>query len=271
MLVTASALALSLLAGSTLPLVAVFAIENRANLTKEDVGELTDYVATQIASSGRYAIVPRSDLVGALRAKKAASYGACYDEACQIEIGKEVAAGKTLSTKVARLGGSCIVTMQLYDLRRAASERAAHAKGKCSIDAVVDSVEKAVAGLTARRDALAAESSQTEPAQERPPDVEKDCRKEKRFVFESKTGSIRTFRLGANRGMFTPGPVCDIDRVTEYDLDIAARHICGEGSLKDVNRETIECKGSLYHPNCDCSGDKVVVKCAYLREEEVCN
>ncbi|OGZ07556.1 MAG: hypothetical protein A3D65_03895 [Candidatus Lloydbacteria bacterium RIFCSPHIGHO2_02_FULL_50_13] len=123
------------------PIVAVFGVENRAGLRRGEIEELTRYIATKMVESGRYKIVPEAELKKILRKEKAASYEACFDEACQIEIGKELAAEKSLSTRIARLGDICIVSLQLYDLREAAAGRAASARGGCALQAVFASID----------------------------------------------------------------------------------------------------------------------------------
>lgn len=163
-------LALSLLlasptawAADARPVVAVFDVQADSAVKKKDVKTLTELVATHLAASGRFKIVPSSDLKKALDGKKRGSYQACYDERCQIEIGRELAAEKTLSTRVSKLGSTCVVTMQLYDLRESAAGKAATAKGKCGIDAIVALLELASSQLSGARAASAAPSGAPPP------------------------------------------------------------------------------------------------------------
>jgi len=130
------------------PVVAVFQIQNKAGLSKNAVEQLTDLVAAQLTASGHYQVLPSSEVKKALRQKTAESYEACYDEACQIEIGKEIAAQKTLSTKVSKLDQTCIVTMQLYDLRKSASEKAATKTGKCELSNILELLQASTLSLT---------------------------------------------------------------------------------------------------------------------------
>ena len=147
-------LAVSLLplqAQASVPVVAVFDIENEAQLESSDIKQLTNYLEAELTASRKYSVVPTAELRKALQEKKAESLDACYDESCQIEIGKEVAAEKTLATSISKIGASCLVTMQLYDLKRGASEAAATQRGECSIDSIFASLEKAVAELTGKK------------------------------------------------------------------------------------------------------------------------
>ncbi len=144
-------LALASPAAEASDVVAVFDLEaHGVRITDATRRALTDYAATQLAADDRYAIVPHHEIRSALRREKAESYKACYDEACQLEIGKEIAANLTLSTKLSRIGSSCVTTMRLYDLRTAATVRAASARGGCTRDAWVVAVERCVDELLGR-------------------------------------------------------------------------------------------------------------------------
>lgn len=130
------------------PIVAVFDVENRgADLSDELRNRLSDFLAMRIAASGAFQTVPRQQLKERLAAQKKESYKSCYDQTCQIEIGKELAAQKSLTTTVAKLGSRCMVTTVLYDLQRATSEGGASVEGSCSEDGIVESLIKIVAKL----------------------------------------------------------------------------------------------------------------------------
>jgi hypothetical protein len=130
-----------------LPIVAVFDVEVKG--IKIDAGmldRLTDYLCSLIAQKS-YQIVPRSKLKDSLAEKKKESYKQCYDQTCQIEIGQELAAQKSLSTQVLSLGGKCKITLTLYDLKRSTSEKGTTVSGECSEAQIVESLEKAVNDL----------------------------------------------------------------------------------------------------------------------------
>ena len=135
------------------PVVAVFAFENQgAQLDPQSAERIRDYVGAQLVSSGGFLVVPPEELRQALARQKAESYRSCYDESCQIEVGKELAAEKTLAGVVARIGSRCVVTLKLYDLRRSAQEAAGTAKGSCDEDGVLDSIEKALRHLVGQHE-----------------------------------------------------------------------------------------------------------------------
>jgi len=126
-------------------IIAVFDVETSGlELGRPALERLSDYLTTKVAGLGTYQVVPPAQLRRRLRQQKRESYKACYDQSCQIEIGRELAAQKSLSTKILRLGKQCVVTLALYDLRKSATERAADATGGCGIGALVRSLESAV-------------------------------------------------------------------------------------------------------------------------------
>jgi hypothetical protein len=132
------------------PIVAVFDIEiQRLTFEREFLNGLTDYLAIRLAESGKYQVIPRSALKERLAESKMTSYKECYDQSCQIELGRELAAEKTLATQIVKLGSRCSVSIALYDLKKAATETAATTSGACdedglagSLDAVVDKMIK---------------------------------------------------------------------------------------------------------------------------------
>ena len=159
------------------PVVAVLGLQNEgAPLKKPFVNRMSAYISVQLVSSGRYAAVPNDAVKRALSEKKAESYRECYAESCQIEIGQEVAASKVLSGKILKAGERCIVTLSLFDLRKAAQERAATGRGACSEGGVLASIDAAFRGLVGGSRTRTAPSSLNVPAIEAPdygdPDAE---------------------------------------------------------------------------------------------------
>ena len=139
------------LAQNKKPIVAVFTIEDKGTRLKKKLRErLSDYLAMTLAATGKYRVVPRDQLKKRLVKQKRRSYKKCFDQSCQIEIGKELAAQKSLSTVIMKLGSKCMVTSVLYNLRTAASEGGASAEGGCSKDAIVASLKTVVRKLVPR-------------------------------------------------------------------------------------------------------------------------
>lgn len=111
--------------------IALFDLEDvGASLSARDVDQLTEYFAVQLSAVG-YKVVPRSQLRERLSEAKEESYKACYDESCQIDLGKAVAAQKSIASKLLRVGSTCALTATLYDLRSETTERAASVDTQC--------------------------------------------------------------------------------------------------------------------------------------------
>jgi antitoxin component YwqK of YwqJK toxin-antitoxin module len=128
--------------------VAVFDVEYAGvKLDKATRESLSEYLFSKVASLGAFTLVPRAEVKKRLTSQKKESYRACYDQSCQIEIGKELAAQKSLSTKVLKIGKQCMVTMAVFDLRTAATDGAADATGGCSAGELVRTIEAAAIKL----------------------------------------------------------------------------------------------------------------------------
>ncbi len=147
------------------PIVAVFDMEQKGvSLPAGTLDRLTDYLGSLLTKHG-YQVVPRAQLKQRLLEEKKESYRQCYDTSCQIEIGKEMAAQKSLSSQVMKTGRKCTVTLTLFDLKRAASERAGDGEGGCDEDGVFESLKEAVAELAGAAQAgLAEEDLGARPA-----------------------------------------------------------------------------------------------------------
>jgi protein-disulfide isomerase len=132
------------------PVVAVFDPQiRRIKLSPVVLASLGDYLAATLVGSGAFEVVPRDQLKQRLTEQKKRSYRLCYSQVCQIAIGKELAASKTLASRVMKIGKKCVVTATLYDLRKAVAERAATAEGACDEDALLSAVRSAAARLIA--------------------------------------------------------------------------------------------------------------------------
>ncbi len=148
--VTASVLLASASAeASAPPVVAVLDLQGSGSgFKKKELETVSEYVSTQLAASGRFQVVPRSEVKRALAGQKQDSYKQCVDESCQIELGKELAAAKTVVGSIRKFGKVCMVNLRMFDLAKAATERAGSARGECTATKVLVSVDRAVASLT---------------------------------------------------------------------------------------------------------------------------
>ena len=132
-------------------MIAVFDIEDKSRaFGRELTDNLTDYLGARVTEEGRFRVVPRSELLAQLREGKASSYKDCFDERCQIELGKAVAASKVLMTKLIRVGEACAISATLFDLATEAAESAATVRTACAEQALMDGLEDLTGRLGSR-------------------------------------------------------------------------------------------------------------------------
>jgi len=186
------------------PVVAVFDIETQGvDLSPEMLERLSEYLGSRMAAAGQFQVVPREQIRERLVQQKKESYSTCFDQSCQIEIGKELAAEKSLATKLIKLGSRCTVALTLYDLKRAATDNAATVHGGCSEDEIVNSLDQAVDQMHREKSGAKAEA---EPAESQPPPVEKKPEPEKETPAtgaETHEGFFARVAVGAGWGMDT--------------------------------------------------------------------
>ncbi len=146
------ALSLRAAAKSSKPILVVFDIEVKIlKLKGEVVAVLSEYLSAQLTASGAFQLIPRDQLKQRLVSQKKASYKSCFDQSCQIEIGRELAANKSLSAQILKIGGGCVVTATLHDLRQAITEQAATATGACTEQGLLKSISAVVGKLAQTR------------------------------------------------------------------------------------------------------------------------
>lgn len=130
------------------PVAAVFDVEDMGVAFGPEVVErLSDYLATRVGENGRVQVVPRDKLKERIAQEQTESCKDNYARSCQIELGRQVAADKGLASQVMRIGSDCMVTLNLFDLTRVATENTAVVSGDCTEDAVVASLDRAVRRL----------------------------------------------------------------------------------------------------------------------------
>ena len=163
--------------GEPAPVVAVFEIENRGSpLSGAEIVALTDYLGTRLGEGGRYQIIPRQEIKKRLVEQKKASFKKCYDQSCQIDVGREMAAQFTVSASISKVGRTCIITSAMYDLRKAATHKTGTAKAPCTADDLLTAVEQ----IAAKLEGSGLQTAETPPqpaveipapAPKKPPDV----------------------------------------------------------------------------------------------------
>ena len=134
------------------PVVAIFDIQDSSQNLKNDVlAQLTEYLAAKVTQVAKYKVVPRSSIRKRLGTEKRETYKQCYDQTCQIEIGRELAAQKSLATKILRVGKRCAITSTLFDLKSATTEKAATVQTDCSKDSLMGGMDDVAGQLAGRK------------------------------------------------------------------------------------------------------------------------
>jgi hypothetical protein len=130
------------------PVVAVFDLKvPQGLLTQADAEQLVAHLSTRLAELGKARVVPREQIRARLLAEKAGTFRACFDEACQLELGKALAAEKVVSTTLLRVGKRCAVAVNMYDLRSEAAERGASVETGCGLEELLGAIGQAAQKL----------------------------------------------------------------------------------------------------------------------------
>jgi len=126
-------------------IIAVFDIDKLDTpIDDATITRLNNYMYGRLAFAG-FKLTPQSQVRDRVVQLKAESHLDCYDQSCQIELGKAVAAHKSLSSRLVKIGDSCSLQSQIYDLRTETTERGAEAKGPCTEKGIAASIDRVVA------------------------------------------------------------------------------------------------------------------------------
>ncbi|HOX42591.1 MAG TPA: hypothetical protein PK668_03285 [Myxococcota bacterium] len=109
--------------------------------------QLTEILSTQLVAQLGLRVTSAEQLRGQLTEVKVASYKECFDRACQIELGKALAANKAVAASLLRFGQSCSLSVTILDIRSEATERAASVKLPCLEAELPDGVLRVVQAL----------------------------------------------------------------------------------------------------------------------------
>ena len=131
-------------------IIAVFDLEDvDRRLDDDDARALSSYVATAILENTTDRIVPPDRLRAALHDEKTSSYRACYDEACQIELGRALAANRALEPSLVATGDGCLLGATLYDLRTETVRWSDSVRGSCALRDLFGGAEALARALAA--------------------------------------------------------------------------------------------------------------------------
>lgn len=131
-------------------IVAVFPVDQGDNdrLDKEVLRTVSTHLASQLGAVPGFSIVPEEAVRDQLRTEQAESFKPCYDEACQIEVGRELAAQKVLRTRISRVGDGCVMTGFLYDLTRAVTDGTTAVRTTCEAKDLLTAAERLIETIT---------------------------------------------------------------------------------------------------------------------------
>ena len=76
-----------------------------------------------------------------MQALKAESYASCYDDSCQLELGKALAASHIVRSKITKFGARCVLNGELIDLQSEVTVKAASAQGACQAEGFLEMSE----------------------------------------------------------------------------------------------------------------------------------
>jgi hypothetical protein len=124
-------------------IVAVFDVQDMSRKFKRrTLDQLTEYLSARITQVTRYRVVPRDQLRSRLFEEKKGTYRECYEETCQIELGKALAAQKSLSTKILKVGKRCAISSILFDFKTETAEQSALVRTDCDEDSLMDCMDR---------------------------------------------------------------------------------------------------------------------------------
>lgn len=128
---------------STRIILAVFDVQDLSHKFKRPtLQQLTEYLSARLTQVTRYRVVPRDQLRARLFSEKKGTYRECYEESCQIELGKALAAQKSLSTKILKVGKRCAISSILYDFKTETAETSALVRTDCDEDSLMDCMDR---------------------------------------------------------------------------------------------------------------------------------
>lgn len=130
--------------------VAVMNVESKAtSLDDQLLVNVGSQLRITIATNG-IRTIDRGAIEGQIKEMKGKSYEACYDDQCQIELGKALAATHILRSQVTRFGSVCVLNGELIDLRAEVTIGAASAKGNCTDEGFLTMIDRVAQDLVGR-------------------------------------------------------------------------------------------------------------------------
>jgi formylglycine-generating enzyme required for sulfatase activity len=145
--------------------VAVFDMEDRrSGLERDELDYLADRLSTGLERGGRFAVVAPDALRRVLKSALAGKFKECFDRVCQLALGREVEADLALTSWISRVGGQCLVTAQIWNLKDKRTEVSAGARAQCDRAALESSMQKVARELNRAEPLRAEQRKATGPA-----------------------------------------------------------------------------------------------------------
>lgn len=118
------------------PIIAVFDVDsqNGPEMSVALRNSLRDFVEGLLVQSGEYQAVPAEQLQDGIAKAKRKTGDPCYKRSCQIELGKALAASKTVALQVNKIGSTCTVRVSVFDLRKETTDKTAVEETACTED-----------------------------------------------------------------------------------------------------------------------------------------
>lgn len=124
--------------------------EEKTGIDRGLVRNLGDQLRIFIAQNG-VRTIDRSAQERALKEviaeAKSDSYKECYDDSCQVELGKALAATHILRSRITRFGSRCVLNAEMIDLRAEVTVKAASARGNCEAEGFLTMSEEVAKSL----------------------------------------------------------------------------------------------------------------------------
>lgn len=130
-------------------IVASFGVRDASSQLDElSRAQLGDYLVVRATQVLGFRFVPEQQVRKVLRSEKRASTSACFDAACQIELGRALAAEKTILTELIRVGDRCALTALVFDLATETTESATTVETPCDANALLGATDRLVNRLS---------------------------------------------------------------------------------------------------------------------------
>ncbi|MGI6682366.1 MAG: PEGA domain-containing protein [Myxococcota bacterium] len=132
-------------AAQSTDIIAVFDIDSSdTSIDQATMARLNNYMYGRLASAG-FKLTPQDQVRERVVELKRESHKECYDQSCQIELGKTLSAQKSLASRLIQIGNVCLLQSVIYDLRTETSDKGADGRGPCTVAGIMAGIDQVVA------------------------------------------------------------------------------------------------------------------------------